>query len=363
MTEETRRDMRVLLVEDSPTTLATLVKLVERLDGCVPVPFLDPAALVADLPNVEFDIAVLDYRLPSHSGLELIDRLVASPRHADTLIVFVTAEDEPAVRLSAIEAGAIDFLRKPVDPVEFTARMRNLVRLRDAQIAMAGREAWLKREVEKATEELRAREEETIHRLSLAAGYKDNETAQHTERVALYSSAIARRMGLSEDFCRDLELAAPMHDIGKVGISEAVLLKRGKLDAAEIADMRRHARIGAEMLGGSKSELLRMAAIIAESHHEHYDGGGYPAGLSGEDIPLGGRIVAIADCFDALTTERPYKSAWPIAEAAAYIRSRAGSQFDPACVEAFVLASPEIFRICRNHRDEPRLSMRAVTAA
>jgi len=362
MTDDKRRETRILLVEDSPTTLATFVKLVERLDGCVAVPYADPSALVARLPEVEFDIAILDYRLPTCTGLELIERLLASPQHRDALIVFVTADDEPAIRLAALEAGAIDFLRKPVDPVEFAVRMRNLVRLREAQAAMADREAWLKREVEKATSELRQREEEIIHRLTLASGYKDNETARHTERVGLYSGLIARAMGLPEPFCRDLELAAPMHDIGKVGISEAVLMKRGKLDAAEIADMRRHARIGAEMLGGSKSELLRLAASVAASHHEHYDGNGYPAGLAGEAIPLAGRIVAIADCFDALTTERPYKSAWPIAEAAAYIRARAGSQFDPDCAAAFERSSPEIFRICRDLRDEPRRDMAASAA-
>lgn len=348
---DAERPIRVLLVEDSPTTLKTFVKLVERLGNCEPVAYADPAELLADLPDLDFDIAVLDYMMPNHNGIEIIERLSGSARHAEKLIVIVTADSEPAIRLAALEAGAIDFLRKPVDPVEFTARMRNLIRLREAQIEMAGREAWLQREVDKATAELREREEEIIHRLTLAAGYKDNETALHTERVARYCGIIAREMGLPEEYCRDLELAAPMHDIGKVAISENILLKRGRLDPGEIADMRRHARIGAEMLKGSRSELLHLAAEVAETHHERYDGSGYPAGLSGNAIPLSGRIVAIADTFDALTTERPYKAAWPISEAAAYIRTRSGSEFDPDCVGAFVSASPEIFRVCRDHAD------------
>ena len=353
MTKTPRRDTRILLVEDNQTTLKTFARLVERIEGCVPVCYDDPADLVAGLPEIEFDIAVLDYRLPFCTGLDLIRKLKDSPRHRDVLIVLVTADDEPAIRVEALEAGAIDFLRKPVDHVEFNARMKNLVRLREAQIAMAGREDWLKSEVEKATAELREREEEIIHRLTLAAGYKDSETALHTERVGRYSGVIARRMGLPAALCRDIELAAPMHDIGKVGISEAVLRKCGKLDEAELREMRRHTFIGAEMLKGSKSALLRLAADIAASHHEYYDGGGYPCGLSGEAIPLAGRIVAIADTFDALTTERPYKPAWRISEAFAYIRSRSGLQFDPACVEAFFQASPEIAAICRKFRDVP----------
>ncbi|WP_370318839.1 HD domain-containing phosphohydrolase [Oricola sp.] len=353
MMETARRDTRILLVEDNPTTLKTFARLVERIEGCVPVCYDDPADLVASLPDIDFDIAVLDYRLPFCTGLDLIRKLRASPRHQDILIVLVTADDEPAIRVEALEAGAIDFLRKPVDHVEFIARMRNLVRLREAQIAMSGREDWLRSEVEKATAELREREEEVIHRLTLAAGYKDSETALHTERVGRYSGVIARRLGLPAAICRDIELAAPMHDIGKVGIREEVLRKRGKLDEAEIREMRRHTSIGAEMLNGSKSALLRLAADIAASHHEYYDGGGYPCGLSGEAIPLAGRIVAIADTFDALTTERPYKPAWRISEAFAYIRSRSGLQFDPACVEAFFQASPEIAAICRKFRDVP----------
>ncbi|MCI5078685.1 HD domain-containing phosphohydrolase [Oricola sp.] len=348
---DVERPIRILLVEDSRSTLQTFLKRVERIRGCESVPYTDPAELFADFPGVEFDIAIIDYMLPNHNGLEVIERLSSSPEHADKLFVIITAASERELHLSALEAGAIDFLRKPVDLVEFTARIRNMIRLRKAQIAMAEREALLRQEVDKATAELREREEEIIQRLTLAAGYRDDDTARHTKRVALYSGVIARRMGLPEEFCRDLELAAPMHDIGKVGIREAVLEKPGQLDTEEVVEMRRHTVIGAEIFQGAKSALMRMAKEVAEFHHERYDGSGYPAGLSGTDIPLSARIVAIADTFDALTTERPYKTAWPIDEAAAYIGSRAASQFDPDCVDAFTEASPEIFSICRDHVD------------
>ncbi len=238
-------------------------------------------------------------------------------------------------RMAALGAGAIDFLTKPVNPLEFQARIRNLMALVDARNKLADKAEWLRTEVEKAMAELRAREEEIIERLTIAASYKDKETSKHTRRVGFYSEAIARAYGLEEALCADIRLASPMHDIDKVAIPDAVLLKAGKLTEQEFAAMQQHTTVGSDILRESRCSLLQLAASIARSHHERWDGQGYPLRLSGTAIPLVGRIVALADNFDALTTVRPYKEAWSIERAVGHIRERAGSQFDPDCVVAF----------------------------
>jgi putative two-component system response regulator len=202
--------------------------------------------------------------------------------------------------------------------------------------------SWLAGEVEKAVRTLRERETEIIFRLSLAVEYRDNDTGDHTWRVARYSQIMAEALGLDPDLCRRVYLAAPLHDVGKVAIPDGVLLKPGRLDEEEFALIRTHAAIGKRILGGSSCALISLAAEIAEAHHERWDGGGYPLGLSGDAIPLAARIVAVADVFDALTTERPYKAAMPLDEARACIEAESGRHFDPACVAAFLLRWPDI---------------------
>ncbi len=217
--------------------------------------------------------------------------------------------------------------------------------LRAANRKLSDKAAWLRSEVDKALAEVRERDIEIVDRLSLAADYKDAELGAHTRRVGAYSEAIARHMGLPDELCADIRLASPMHDIGKVAIPESVLLKAGPLTQAEFAVMQTHTVIGGQILGESKSCLLRLAAEIAVNHHEYWNGKGYPNRVSGKDIPLSGRIVAIADTFDALTTIRPYKEAWSSEQAIEYIVGRSGEQFDPECIAAFQKALNEILVI------------------
>lgn len=200
--------------------------------------------------------------------------------------------------------------------------------------------------------ELREREQEIIHRLTLAAGYKDPDTARHTLRVAAYSEAIAVELGLPPQVCHDIRLAAPMHDIGKVAMPDTVLLKQGRLTESEYRQMQAHAQIGSDILGQAHSSLLQLASEIAASHHERWDGQGYPNRITGSAIPISGRIVCIADNFDALTTERPYKPAWSFERTAEHILGRAGTQFDPDCVAAFERALPRIQAIMEQDRRE-----------
>lgn len=345
--------MRILLVDDNSTNLAFLKKLVENL-GYQVLAYDSPEAVLADMPDLDYDVAVIDYLMPAYTGVELLAEIGRFSKYRDKPTVFVTADYDMSVRMLALDAGAIDFLTKPVDPFEFQARMRNLGALVEARNQLAEKAEWLRQEVEKAVRELRAREEEIIERLTIAASYKDLDTAKHTRRVGAFSEAIAMAYGLDPEHCRDIRLASPMHDIGKVGIPDAILLKRGKLTEQEFEEMQHHTLVGRSILQESKSSLLQLAAQIAATHHERWDGQGYPHRLSGDDIPLEGRIVALADNFDALTTARPYKEAWSVERTVEHIKARAGSQFDPACVSAFLKALPTIMRIMLENIDEPQ---------
>lgn len=348
---------RVLIIEDNRTNLMMLERLVGQVDGCIALPFADPLAVSTQIDSLGYDIALVDYQMPGMDGIALIKAMRSARAYADQPLLMITADQEKSIRLDAIQAGAVEFLNKPIDPVEFRARLANIVRLSVVQRQLANRADWLRSEVEKATAELREREEEIIHRLALAAGYKDKETAEHTLRMARYCRFIAEGLGFDEELCRDIELAAPLHDIGKVGIRDAVLLKPGKLDPHERAHMNEHTAIGGAVLGNSKSRLMRLAAEIAEAHHERWDGSGYPRGLAGEAIPLVGRIAAVADVFDALTTGRPYKAAWSVSEAFDYLKEKVGREFDPACVAALCQAATRVSSIV------PALARPETTAA
>lgn len=351
MSAENQTHVTVLLVEDNRTNLTLMEMLVRQVPNCRPLAFSDPCELAARLAEIVYDIAIVDYQMPGMNGIKLIELLRAAEGGEDKPIVMVTADRETDIKLGAIRAGAMEFLTKPLEPVEFKARLANLARLSLAQRALADRADWLRSEVDKATAELRRREEEVIERLTIAAGYKDRETAQHTIRMARYCGLLARELGMDEAHCRDIQLAAPMHDIGKVGIRDAVLLKQGPLSDDERAHINEHTRIGAAILANPESDLLKLAAEIAAAHHEKWDGTGYPFGIGGEAIPLVGRIAAVADVFDALTSARPYKPAWSVARAFDLLDAEAGTHFDPRCVAAFKRCRADVERVMGDYPD------------
>jgi len=340
------------LVDDNNTNLKLLTKLVSKLVNCEPVPFSSPDAVLSALPALDFDVAIIDFQMPVYNGVELYTEIARFEKYAEIPVIFVTADTDMTTRMEALNAGAIDFLTKPINPIEFQARVQNIVSLAEARRKLADQAAWLRREVDKAVAQLREREEEIIHRLTLAAGYKDPDTARHTLRVAAYSAAIAEELGLPPELVKDIRLAAPMHDIGKVAMPDTVLLKQGRLTEAEFRQMQAHAQVGSDILSSSHSSLLQLASEIAASHHERWDGQGYPNRIAGDAIPIAGRIVCIADNFDALTTERPYKSAWSYDKTVEHILTRAGSQFDPDCVAAFERALPVIRGIMEKDQAE-----------
>jgi putative two-component system response regulator len=248
--------------------------------------------------------------------------------------------------MKALEAGATDFLPKRPQAMEMTVRLRNLIKLGFAVRKLNDRAADLANEVAAATRKLQEREEEIILRLALAVEYRDNDTGEHTLRVARYSRIIAEQLGLPPRLCREIYLAAPLHDVGKVAIPDHILLKPGRLNDDEMAIIRTHASIGGRILADSHCELIQLGAAIAGAHHERWDGSGYPNGLKQLEIPIAARIVTVADVFDALTTKRPYKEAMPPQAARDYLEAKKEREFDPACVDAFLARWDEVLEIC-----------------
>ena len=343
----------ILVVDDNSTNLTLFRHLLQKIENAEVQCFADAVKALDSCAEREPDLILLDYMMPVIDGLEFIRRLQAMPGRQDVAIVMVTADTESDVRHQALSLGAQDFLTKPVDKVELVARVRNLLALRESRRHLADRAAWLADEVAKATATIANREKEAILRLSRAAEYRDPETGMHLLRMSNYTRIVAARMGLSAAEQKLLQEAAPMHDVGKVGTPDHILLKPGRLTPEEFEIMKQHALIGFEILRDSASPLFQCAAIVARSHHEKFDGSGYPQGLAGEAIPLYGRIVAVADVFDALTSERPYKKAWTLEAAQAFFREGSGSHFDPACVAAFFDGWDEVLEIRSRFSDGP----------
>jgi len=344
--------MNVIVVDDTPINVTLISHLVGRLDDSAAIGFTVPQLGLAWCVEQIPDLIIVDYMMPEMDGIEFIRRFRACPGREDIPVLMVTANDQIEVRHKALEAGANDFLTKPIDKAEFMARARNMLSLRRGQRKLEDRAVWLAEEVKKATAEILARERETIIRLSKAADSRDPETGAHILRMSHFARLIAAQMGLSEADQDMLLEAAPMHDIGKVGIPDNILLKPGRLDVGEFEIMKRHSILGYDILNGSQSLMLQAAAQIALAHHEKYDGSGYPNGLAGEAIPLFARICAVGDVFDALTSERPYKKAWEDERAIALLREGAGSHFDPACVEAFLADWDEVMAIRERFKDD-----------
>lgn len=338
---------RIAIIDDSEINLTLFSSLVLKLGDCQTEVFHESVAGLAWCSENEPDLVIVDYMMPKMDGIEWIKRLRAVAGREEVPILMITANDGKGVRYEALQIGATDFLTKPVDRIELSARVRNMLEL-------GARRKDLVEQVRIATAAIHAREQELVFRMSRAAEFRDPETGAHILRMAHYSRLIAAQLGLP---LADQELilkAAPMHDIGKIGIADSILLKPGVLTSDEFEIMKTHARIGFDLLKESESSIFQAAASIALSHHEKYDGSGYPAGLSGEAIPLFGRIVAVADVFDALTSERPYKKAWPVERAKAYLLAGAGGHFDPRCVEVFLQGWGDVQSIYAQFRDDEK---------
>ena len=343
---------QVVIVDDAEINLVLFQALVKRMGNSESITFSDALQGLAWAKQHDFDLLIVDYMMPGLDGIAFIEQLRAMPDKANLPILMITANDQKQIRYRALEVGATDFLTKPVDKVEFTARANNRLQLGASSKALADRAAWLAEEVSKATVEIVRRERETVIRLSKAAEYRDPETGAHILRMAHYSELIAKALKLPKTEQELLLEAAPMHDIGKVGIADNILLKPGRLTPEEFEVMKQHAVFGHDILKGSLSRVLQAGAEIARDHHEKFDGSGYPNGLIGGNIPIFSRIVAVADVFDALTSERPYKKAWTLERASEHIKASSGTHFDPQCVAAFFDNWDAVLEIRQRFADE-----------
>lgn len=329
--------MNVLIVDDQPSARTMLRHVVEAIGpGVRAADFGSPVEALRWSEGNVTDLVLLDFRMPEMDGLEFARRFRRSLSRRDVPIVLISVVGDEPVRQAALEAGVIDFLVKPVRPRELRTRCKNLLQMRQQGESVKERARSLESRVLEGLHEVEQRERETLYRLAKAIEYRDLGTGIHLLRMSHYAEVIAEALGMPDEETRILTSAAPLHDIGKIGIPDAVLLKRGSLTDEEFAVMRRHPLIGYEILRDSRSRFVQMGALIALRHHERWDGSGYPDGLKGDAIPLPARIVAVADVFDALTSVRPYKPAWSPEEALSYLKSHSGTLFDPACVDVVV---------------------------
>jgi putative two-component system response regulator len=329
----------ILLVDDEPTNLQVLK---HTLQDHYRLLFARDGAKALELASREkIDLVLLDIMMPGMSGYDVCKRLKAHPVTASLPVIFITALSDIADEQLGFELGAVDYITKPFSPVIVNARVRNHLSLVQADA-------------------LRQTRLQIVQCLGMAAEYKDNETGLHVVRMSHYTRVLARAAGYSEADADELLHAAPMHDVGKIGIPDAILQKPGKLDGDEWSVMRSHAAIGAEIIGEHESGLLKVASTMALQHHEKWDGSGYPNGLAGTQIDLSARIVAIADVFDALTSVRPYKKAWPVEEAIQALRKDAGTHFDPELVPLFVENLSEVLDIKARWSDEAQAAKAAL---
>ena len=343
----------VVIVDDLFSSRLLLAEIVRQIDGKLNLELFDtPSRALEFCRTNRADMILTDYKLPEFDGVQLVRRLRDLPHCVDVPIVVITVVDDRRVRYEALEAGATDFLMKPLDEHETRARCANLLELRRHKIVLSDQARVLQYQVDKSVAEIHERELETLSKLAKAGEFRDRTTGNHLARMAKYSALIGTNLGLASETVHVLEFAAPMHDVGKIGIPDSILLKGGPLTPEQDVVMKNHPRIGYDILKGSPSKYLSMGAIIALGHHEKYDGSGYPTGMHGEDIPIVARVVAVADVFDALVSERPYKHAWTVEDGFAYLLSQKGKHFDASVVDAFLANTDRIREIQGQYADK-----------
>lgn len=320
----------ILIVDDEPVNLRVLKKILEDQYRLIFAKSGEEALRLVqrELPN----LILLDVMMPEMTGFEVCEQLKADPLSKAVPVIFVTALNDEVDEAKGFDVGAVDYITKPISTAVVKARVKTHLSLVQA-------------------DDLRRTRLQVIQRLGRASEYKDNETGMHIMRMSHFSKIIALAYGFSEFAADNLLHAAPMHDIGKIGIPDSIMLKPGKLTEAEFTIMKTHPEIGAEILGDSDSDLIALAKVVSLTHHEKFDGSGYPNGLKGDEIPIEGRIVAIADVFDALTSKRPYKEAWTVEQAMDFIESQSGIHFDPDLVVLFQQCLPSILYIKQRWQD------------
>ncbi|MCC5876322.1 MAG: response regulator [Candidatus Sumerlaeia bacterium] len=336
MTQNIPTNARILIVDDEPANVRLIEKILQKNGFTNTKSTMNPLDALPLVQGFQPDLIMLDLHMPVKDGFMVMEELGEVIGKQDFVpIIILTADVVQETKIRALAAGAKDFLTKPIDHAELLARVHNLLETRALHNEVLEHSHLLEERVNDRTRQLRKTQLEVVERLGLACEFRDDDTGMHTRRVGILASKIAASLGCEEKFVTLMREAAPLHDIGKVGVPDSVLLKPGKLNKEEWAIMKTHTTIGAQILNGSPHALLNIAEEIARTHHERHDGAGYH-GMSGEESPLSGRICAVADVFDALTHVRPYKEAWSVPDALQEITAQKGRQFDPDIVGAFL---------------------------
>ncbi len=352
MTEADILNSKILIVDDEQDNVLILKEILRR-EGFKNLDCESEPRNVLEREHANhYDLVLLDLQMPFLDGFEVME-LLGAYKDNEASIIILTANSEPETKHSALAKGAKDFITKPFDHKEVICRIRNVLDTRLLQKALTEQNTRLEKSCLSRTEELIETRMHAIQCLGKAAEYRDNETGMHVVRMSKASARIAKELGWDDQQCDLILHASPMHDIGKIGIPDHILLKPGELDIDEWEVMQSHTSIGVKILSISDSDLFKAAAEIAATHHEKWDGSGYPEGLIGEEIPIRSRIVAVSDTFDALISERPYKKPWPIEEAISYVTENSGNHFDPEVVEAFSNCIEDILAISESFSDKP----------
>ena len=340
--------LNIIVVDDTILNVVLLEEICKE-EGHNVDSFTNPLEALESIKQKEYDLAFIDYMMPELNGIELIKQI--KQIQPNVISVMITAADSQEVKLKALEAGASEFLSKPIDISEMMIRLKNMNKLIQAEKVLRDYNKKLQNEINLAIQKIQKGEYETLDVLSKVAEYRDEDTHNHTKRVAEYSKLIAKQSGLDEEMQDLIYYSSPLHDVGKVAIADAILLKPGKLTDEEFAVMKTHAQIGYEMLNEFENKYLKAGAIIALIHHEKFNGNGYPNGLKGDEIDIMGQIVAIADVFDALTSKRPYKEPWPLEKAFNLLKEEAGKHFNPFLVEVFLNQKSAIIEVKEKYKD------------
>jgi len=370
------KQAKVMVVDDEPTNIKVVQRLLQLAGYANFVTTTDSTAALELIRKQLPDIVLLDLMMPGVSGLEILSEI----RSDDTLsflpVIILTAATDRETKLQSLELGATDFLGKPLDPSELVARIRNVLTVKSYEDRLLHHSQNLEEAVRQRTADLEKSRQELIHCLARAAEFRDDDTGNHVLRVGKFVRLVAEKLGLPEDEAELLEQASQLHDVGKIGIPDALLLKPGKLTKEEFAAMQehchygqhilnpasdhddtrmwKHTQLGAKILEVGSSPILELAVSIALSHHEWWDGTGYPLGLAGEEIPLEGRITAVADVFDALSSKRCYKEAYSLEESLQIMRQERGTHFDPTVLDAFLSRQDEVAAILNSYADQAR---------
>lgn len=357
--EKNIKEAKILIVDDQPANVTLIEKMLDIEGYLNVIATTDPTQVKSIYTEQNSDLILLDLNMPVMDGYQVLEGIREVDPDYPPIIV-LTAQSDRKSRIKALDLGARDFLAKPFDRVELMTRIRNMLEVRIMTKAMKNQNKILDGMVKERTKELKDTRLEVIRRLGRAAEYRDDMTGFHIIRMSRYSQLLALAAGMQEKDAELLLNASPMHDIGKIGIPDSVLMKPGKFEPEEWKIMQSHVDIGVEILSGSDSVLMNMAAEVAQNHHEKWDGSGYPRALTGENIPLTGRIVAVADVFDALTSERPYKKAWSIEDALEYLKEQSGKHFQPWLVELFIGILPEILKVHNEYSEKNKAKIKKI---